>query len=94
MTINPVSPQRFVVPPPTIDSVAQPHSAPKSQPANNPATINVPEGANPHLWSTLTAEEQSFFLKQSALGPLTYGPKSETKNLAEAPRGQRVDVRA
>ncbi len=93
MTINPVSPHRFVVQAPTIDSVAQPKATPHNQPVHESTPNRVPEGANPQLWSTLTPEEQSFFLKQSSLGPLTYGPKSETRTMAEAPRGQRVDVR-
>ncbi len=43
------------------------------------------------LWDLLTADEQAFFTRQSALGPLTYGPSSGGE--ARAPLGGRIDVK-
>jgi hypothetical protein len=52
--------------------------------------MQAPAGIDPELWSVLTAEERQFFGKMSALGPLTYGPRS-----ANVPpgmvRGGRID---
>jgi hypothetical protein len=41
----------------------------------------------------LTSEERHFFARQAALGPISYGPRS-TAPVADAPLGQRIDVRA
>ena len=41
----------------------------------------------------LTAEERDFFAQQTALGPLTYGPRSERRDATPGPLGQRIDVR-
>ncbi len=41
----------------------------------------------------LTAEEREFFAQQSALGPLTYGPRTARPGAAPGPLGQRVDVK-
>jgi hypothetical protein len=41
----------------------------------------------------LTAEERAFFQKQAAQGPLTYGRVRQAPP-ADAPLGQRIDVRA
>ena len=58
----------------------------------------MPQGANPELWSVLTGEEKQFFSRQAAMGPLTYGPGARTAAAApqamQAPRGQRLDVSA
>ena len=41
----------------------------------------------------LTAEEREFFAQQTALGPLTYGPRSARPAAAPGPLGQRIDVK-
>jgi hypothetical protein len=57
------------------------------------APDSVPAGSDPALWAVLTSDERSFFARQAALGPLRYGPRS-TAPAADAPLGQRIDVRA
>jgi hypothetical protein len=42
----------------------------------------------------LTAEERAFFLSTAALGSLGYGPNGAVQRDADAPIGQRLDVRA
>jgi hypothetical protein len=42
----------------------------------------------------LTAEERAFFLSTAALGSLGYGPTGAVSREADAPIGQRLDVRA
>ncbi len=57
----------------------------------------VPAGSDPVLRSVLTAEETDFFARQAALGPITYGPTKSRVAVpmqADAPLGQRIDVRA
>ncbi|HYC32242.1 MAG TPA: hypothetical protein VEB59_08130 [Gemmatimonadales bacterium] len=55
----------------------------------------VPAGSDPALWAILTSEERSFFLRQAALGPLSYGPaRGAPAPSGDAPVGQRIDVRA
>jgi hypothetical protein len=46
------------------------------------------------LWSVLTDEERAFFLSTAALGSLGYGPTGAVTREADAPIGQRLDVRA
>jgi hypothetical protein len=46
------------------------------------------------LWSVLTDQERAFFLSTAALGSLGYGPSGAVTRDAEAPLGQRLDVRA
>ncbi len=58
-----------------------------------PAALQAPDGVNAALWQMLTPDEQSFFANQSMLGPLAYGPAQEM-SAGDAPRGQRIDVRA
>jgi hypothetical protein len=78
----------------------QPHQVPQGgqtqRPPNverevAPQEVNVSEGS---LWEVLTEEEREFFAQQVELGPLTYGPNSSKLNRADAPIGQRIDVRA
>jgi hypothetical protein len=45
------------------------------------------------LWALLTPDEQSFFTKMDALGPLTYRAKSESGESPAPPIGQRIDVK-
>jgi hypothetical protein len=54
---------------------------------------DVPAGSDPALWAVLTREERAFFVRQAALGPLSYGPRSSAP-AADAPLGQRIDLRA
>lgn len=56
-----------------------------------PQELGVSESS---LWDVLTEEEREFFAQQVDLGPLTYGPNSTKPNRADAPIGQRIDVRA
>ena len=62
-------------------------------PSAPPPAEAVPAGSDPALWAVLTSEERAFFARQAALGPLSYGPRS-TAPAADAPLGQRIDVRA
>lgn len=58
----------------------------------------MPDGADPALWSVLTGAEKQFFARQAALGPLSYGPGARSRHAdavaVQAPRGQRLDVSA
>jgi len=94
MTVNPTS---FRLPIPHVNNaqpVRPPATPPAAQPGSPAAAAPAPEGVNPELWTALTEAEQAFFLRQSSLGPLTYGPKSMEHANADAPLGQRIDVRA
>jgi len=67
-----------------------------SRPASG-VPVQAPPGTDPALWSILTAEERTFFARQSTSGPLTYlkmmAPNSAPQGSAAA-RGRRLDVRA
>jgi hypothetical protein len=82
--------------PPSGAAAATP--APGSPPAPSAKAAatahDIPAGSDPALWSILTSEERAFFHQQAALGPLTYGRARPTATAAEAPIGQRIDVRA
>lgn len=41
----------------------------------------------------LTAEEREFFAQQTALGPLSYGPRTARAGVTPGPLGQRIDVK-
>jgi hypothetical protein len=41
----------------------------------------------------LTVEEREFFAQQTALGPLTYGPRAARPDATPGPLGQRIDVK-
>lgn len=73
---------------------ARPATAVPAAPATSAgvAGSGAPAGSDPALWSVLTAEERDFFVRQSVMGPATYGP-SRTQP-AGLPTGQRIDVRA
>jgi hypothetical protein len=74
---------------------------PAAAPAPRPAPVSAsPKAASPaagsSLWDLLTPEEQDFFTRQSALGPLTYGPSAKRRAAAtpdHAPLGGRIDVK-
>ena len=91
MTVNGLGP---VVPPiPPMAPQAAPAVRGGAEAMQGAAEPQRPEHANPALWSVLTADEQHFFSEQSLVGPLTYGP-ARGPVAPEAPRGQRIDVRA
>jgi len=57
----------------------------------------APDGVDQELWSVLSKEERSFFVKAGAMGPLTYGRFSQhTPQNVSAPlmRGGRLDIKA
>jgi hypothetical protein len=82
-----------------------PVARPAAKPAPSPAAVigrlpeaarpadDVPPGSDPALWAVLTSEERAFFTRQAALGALSYGPR-QAGPVADAPLGQRIDVRA
>lgn len=57
---------------------------------------DAPQGVDQDLWSVLTKEERSFFVKSGAMGPLTYGRFSAAQGSTPAPmlRGGRLDIKA
>jgi hypothetical protein len=68
-------------------------AAPSAASASNSAAAAPASGPSP-LWSVLTDQERAFFLSTAALGSLGYGPSGAVTRDAEAPLGQRLDVRA
>lgn len=90
-------------PTPIIQALGQPAVARAAPPTRKPQHTNVrvagqvappPAGVNAELWSVLTSEEREFFLQDQELGALTYGRKQMAPMRSDAPRGQRIDVRA
>lgn len=59
-------------------------------------SAQAPDGVDQDLWSVLTKEERSFFVKAGAMGPLTYGRFSSAQGPTQAPivRGGRLDIKA
>ena len=59
-------------------------------------STNAPAGVDQDLWSVLSKEERSFFMKAGTMGPLTYGRMSSSQTPAPAPmlRGGRLDIKA
>jgi hypothetical protein len=59
-------------------------------------SANAPDGVDQDLWSVLSKEERSFFMKAGTMGPLTYGRMSSSQNSAPTPilRGGRLDIKA
>jgi hypothetical protein len=57
------------------------------------ADASAPAAQEASFWDLLTPEEREFFAQQSALGPLTYGPRSASPGAKPGPLGQRVDVK-
>lgn len=58
-----------------------------------PAPLEMPAGADPALWSILSAEERGYFAKLGAMGPLTYGRVMDGTHQAPIARGGRLDVK-
>ena len=54
---------------------------------------SAPAAQESSFLELLTAEEREFFTQQTALGPLSYGPRSARPDGAPGPLGQRIDVR-
>jgi len=88
---------------PTTDAAAT--ASPKSiaEAIKNDATsraeqINspkAPDGVDQELWSVLSKDERSFFVKAGAMGPLTYGRfASNQPTAAPMMRGGRLDIKA
>ena len=77
----------------------QPHQVPLSGQTPPPPNVErevAPQEAHASessLWEVLTEQEREFFAQRADVGPLTYGPNSNKLNRAEAPLGQRIDVR-
>jgi hypothetical protein len=74
-------------------------SAIKNDAAARTAQLNsasAPAGVDQDLWSVLSKEERSFFMKAGTMGPLTYGRMSSSQGTAPAPilRGGRLDIKA
>lgn len=71
----------------------------KNDAAARAAAVNsaqAPDGVDQDLWSVLSKEERSFFVKAGAMGPLTYGRFSSGQAPTQAPivRGGRLDIKA
>lgn len=71
----------------------------KSDAAARAAAVNstqAPDGVDQDLWSVLTKDERSYFVKAGAMGPLTYGRFSSGQGPTQAPlvRGGRLDIKA
>lgn len=71
----------------------------KSDAAARAAVIDsahAPAGVDQDLWSILSREERSYFVKAGAMGPLTYGRSQPAAGVAQAPlmRGGRLDIKA
>ena len=78
--------------PPIVPAVIAPATRPVT-PTATPKAATPATGSS--LWDLLTPDEQDFFTRQSALGPLTYGPTAKGRAAIapdRAPLGGRIDV--
>jgi hypothetical protein len=71
----------------------------KNDAATRNAQLNsatAPAGVDQDLWSVLSKDERSYFMKAGTMGPLTYGRTSTSQSPAPAPllRGGRLDIKA
>lgn len=89
MTISRV-PNYPIYPTPPSGGAARPAAPVAAAPTASAPAASGP----PPLWSVLTDAERSFFLGTAALGSLGYGPNGAIAREADAPLGQRIDVRA
>ena len=94
MTINGPIPVFPNVSPPAAQRATTPVAKPAVTPARTPTRAGVPAGVNPELWSVLTGDERAFMVQELDLGAPTYGRKRTNPSRVDAPRGQRIDVRA
>ena len=94
---RPVTPQTSsdvaVADPKSLASAIKNDAAARTAQLNSP---NAPTGVDQDLWSVLSKEERSFFMKAGTMGPLTYGRSSSSQSPAPAPilRGGRLDIKA
>ena len=60
------------------------------------SSSTAPAGVDQDLWSVLSKDERSFFMKAGTMGPLTYGRTSTSQSPTPAPilRGGRLDIKA
>lgn len=81
----------------TYRPIAAPATTQAARPAaSRPAAQAAPAApADGSLWEMLTAEERDFFAQQASLGNITYGRGAQAAGAAkaQAPMGQRLDVR-
>lgn len=77
-------------------SVAEAIKSDASSRAAQVQSADAPQGVDQDLWSVLTKDERSFFVKSGAMGPLTYGRFSAPQSSTPAPmlRGGRLDIKA
>lgn len=88
--------------PSDVASTADPKSvanAIKNDAAARSAQLNsttAPAGVDQDLWSVLSKDERSYFMKAGTMGPLTYGRMSTSQSPTPAPllRGGRLDIKA
>jgi hypothetical protein len=94
MTISPAS--RVPVPTAPVAPPAVRHAAPAAQPRPpaapaESASAAAPAGADPALWSVLTADERAFFAQ--GIKAVTYAGTDRGTPAPVARLGQRIDVR-
>lgn len=94
MEINGSIPVFPNVSPPAAQRATPPAAKPAVTPARAPTGTRAPDGVNPELWSVLTGDERAFMVQELDLGAPTYGRKTTNPSRVDAPRGQRIDVRA
>ncbi|MDQ2889531.1 MAG: hypothetical protein M3R65_03110 [Gemmatimonadota bacterium] len=94
---RPMAPQTrtdvAVADPKSLANAIKSDAAARTAQLNSP---NAPAGVDQDLWSVLSKEERSFFMKAGTMGPLTYGRSSSSQSAAPAPilRGGRLDIKA
>ena len=94
MTINGPIPVFPNVSPSAAERATPPAAKPAVTPARAPTGAGAPDGVNPELWSVLTGDERAFMVQELELGAPTYGRQQANPSRIDAPRGQRIDVRA
>lgn len=77
-------------------SVAEAIKSDASSRAAQVQSADAPQGVDQDLWSVLTKDERSFFVKAGAMEPLTYGRFTASQGSTPAPmlRGGRLDIKA
>jgi hypothetical protein len=86
--------QRPILPPLHLPEPAAPRPAAHAggtTAAAAPAPATAQDSAT--LWDVLTPEEREFFQQLHTLGALNYAPGKPASTPANAPLGQRIDVR-
>lgn len=92
-TSSDVANNAAVTDPKSLASAIKSDAAARTAQLNSP---NAPAGVDQDLWSVLSKDERSYFMKAGTMGPLTYGRMSSSQNPAPAPilRGGRLDIKA